>query len=282
MKTYFVSDLHLDHYVTRHLDFGKMCTQFDQCFPKMFYPAERLCIAGDIANDPYIYVDFVKYIATKYSEVVIVFGNHDLDARIKNVMVLRWMNTPYFDTTNAKLEFIRSRIRDIPNVHLLEGTVHGGIGGTMGMCDFDYMFNQHATREYNIRHWRSWYDNNVWIYMGNDPLAILADEQAKIETAIASGCSVMMTHFVPTQCGVAPMYKEDSCTPFFMFDADKYFVNMPAGSIWHCGHTHDAWKTEYEDSVGKKHLILCNPYGYPNEKPLVLNSLEKADFVIDV
>ncbi|MBR6123418.1 hypothetical protein IKQ19_07480 [Candidatus Saccharibacteria bacterium] len=48
------------------------------------------------------------------------------------------------------------------------------------------------------------------------------------------------------------------------------------------GHTHTAIKREYIDKLGKRHLLLCNPVGYPDENPFAEYGLKREDFLVEV
>jgi hypothetical protein len=65
---------------------------------------------------------------------------------------------------------------------------------------------------------------------------------------------------------------------FFYFHGAKYLENLDDGSIWQAGHTHTAIKSEYTDTLGKKHLLLCNPVGYPDEEPYAEHGTKKGRF----
>ncbi|MBR2898460.1 MAG: hypothetical protein IKC23_02395 [Fibrobacter sp.] len=41
-----------------------------------------------------------------------------------------------------------------------------------------------------------------------------------------------------------------------------------------------AIKREYTDKLGKKHLLLCNPVGDPDEKPYAEYGLKREDFLV--
>jgi hypothetical protein len=48
--------------------------EFEDFFERNFLPADACCIAGDIANDYFNYVEFLKFIAEKYKAVYVCLG----------------------------------------------------------------------------------------------------------------------------------------------------------------------------------------------------------------
>jgi hypothetical protein len=92
----------------------------------------------------------------------------------------------------------------------------------------------------------------------------------------------MMSHFLPLEFEMAERYRQDPCSNFFYFHGAEYLENLDDGSIWQAGHTHTAIKREYIDALGKGHLLLCNPVGYPDENPFAEHGLKREDFLEEV
>ena len=159
MKYFFISDLHVDFYAPLSRNTATLRKYFERFFEQNFLSADACCIAGDIANDYFTYVEFLKFIADKYSAIYVCLGNHDIITEID------------------------------------------------GRYGVDREF---ATSEEKI----------------------------------------------------------------------AYFLDD--GSIWQAGHTHTAIKRVFTDAKGKRHLLLCNPVGYPEENPYAEHELKREDFVVDV
>ena len=87
-----------------------------------------MSIAGDIADDDFTFVTFCEFIAEKYKQVYIIFGNHDLTVRGSFGDVDGFMK---WKTTEDKLDYIQIALLAYPNVHLLDGNVVDGFGGTI-------------------------------------------------------------------------------------------------------------------------------------------------------
>ena len=146
MLTYFISDLHLDARCPLTTNKAVLRKTFEELYNQFFLPAEAVSIAGDIADDDFTFVAFCEFIAEKYKQVYIIFGNHDLTVRGSFGDVDGFMK---WKTTEDKLDYIRIALLAYHNVHLLDGNVVDGFGGTMGMCDFTY--DRYEGRPYDTR-----------------------------------------------------------------------------------------------------------------------------------
>jgi hypothetical protein len=93
---------------------------------------------------------------------------------------------------------------------------------------------------------------------------------------------IMMSHFLPLEFEMSERYRQDPYSNFFYFHGAEYLENLDDGSIWQAGHTHTAIKRKYIDPLGKKHLLLCNPVGYPNENPYAEYGIKREDFLVEV
>lgn len=129
MKYYFVSDLHVDFYSPMTRSREPLQKAFEQFYGQNFLPAEACCIAGDIANDYFTYVEFLKFVATKYAKVYLCLGNHDIITEKKS----HYGKDRDFLTSEEKIEFFCDAAAKIPNVYLLENRIADGVAGCMGM-----------------------------------------------------------------------------------------------------------------------------------------------------
>jgi hypothetical protein len=266
MLTYFISDLHVDFYIAKKME-------YDRFYDDAFLPAERVCIAGDISNDFKTYVNFVNFICTKYKEVNIVLGNHDIITEKTK-----------FKKSEVKIEALTSELSNLDNLNLITTTTkHQNINGCMGLTDWSYCPGPNNTVENNKRRWLyNWFDGRMWNYFDNDTNFLHSYFKNKLDVISKSEADIIMTHYIPLEFGIPEHYKKDSCTNFFYFEGKSYLDNMKDDSIWQAGHTHDALKKEYINSSGNKIQLLINPYGYPDEIPYDNNNLSKEDFLIEV
>lgn len=279
MTCFFVSDLHIDFYapLTRTVPLLRRC--FEDFFERHFLPADACCIAGDIANNYFTYVEFLKFIAEKYSQVYICLGNHDVITEREGVFGV----DRDFPTSESKIAFYLEEAAKIPNLHLLENSHIGNVAGCLGMCDFSYKHSPDATVENYKFLWKArWFDGRHWNYKDNDTAALWDYYRGVMLELTAARPKVMMSHFLPMEFGMAEMYLANPNSTYFFFQGDEFLRNLDEGSIWQAGHTHSAIKRVVRDSLGKSHLLLCNPVGYPTEHPYEENNLRREDFLLEL
>lgn len=280
MLTYFISDIHVDFYSVQTSNYETLVPIFEDFYQKYFLPADAVSIAGDIANDYFTQVSFLRFLSTKYEKVFAVFGNHDLV-----VSGATFGNGNPFHTSQERMEAVKEAMKEYPNVHILDGNSEYDIGGSMGMCDLTYKCATTANVNLPMEWQRRWFDGRHWNYQTvadeawsrNDPAKIWSIEKYKMESALSLNPKVMVTHFCPTQMGVSPEYADDFATAFFYFDGEQLLSKMKPGTIWQCGHTHSTWDTEYNGV-----RIICNPLGYPDERNNFAQCKEAKTFLIDV
>ena len=104
MLTYFISDLHLDAWCPLTTNKGILRKSFEEIYNRYFIPAEAVSIAGDVADDDVTFVAFCEFIAEKYKQVYMVFGNHDLTVRGSFGQIDGYMQ---WKTTEDKLDYLK-------------------------------------------------------------------------------------------------------------------------------------------------------------------------------
>lgn len=279
MTYYFISDLHVDFYAPVTRTVAKLRKHFEDYFERHFLPTDACCIAGDIANDYFTYVEFLKFIAEKYSAVYVCFGNHDIITEHLG----RFGADKEFATSESKIKYFLAEAGKIPNIQLLENRIAEGVAGCMGMCDFKYKHSPAASEIANKILWATrWFDARHWKYMQNDTGKLWRHYDRALRELTAQRPKIMMSHFLPLEFEMSERYRQDPYSNFFYFHGADYLENLDDGSIWQAGHTHTAIKREFTDKLGKKHLLLCNPVGYPEENPYAEYGLKREDFLIDL
>ena len=260
-SVYFTSDLHLDHYCDSSSELSAFVEKF---LPK----AEVLCVAGDTSDNPKLFVDFYRLVSKRYNQIFLIFGNHDLTVQHHDY----FLQNP-FTKTQDKLNWLKEKLSELPNVTLLDGTVatykNIKIGGTMGFNDFSVGSNIYPKTKAELKkEWLCWFDNVNWRYKNNDPDIILEQELFKLDSVIRQNPDIVMTHFLPTAVGIPEKYQAEITNAFFYFEANRFLDKMKNNSIWQAGHTHDFSKKIYIEKTGifkKKVNLLVNPVGYPFE-----------------
>jgi len=234
----------------------------DHLWDYFSYPlVDAIIVAGDIANDYLTYTRAVNWLSSKYKEVYICLGNHDILIRGATPS----KSNLQFHSSEEKIAAIQEFCNKMGNVHLLEGRSMDNIAGCMGMCDFQVEAMSYGRSKKLI--WkREWFDGNYWRYFKQDPDAIWAHYDKMMTELVEKQPAIMMTHFAPYEVGVNFEYRNSPLNTFFYFNGKKYLEMFDHDAIWICGHVHDKKICEYENEKGKKIKILCNPNGYPGER----------------
>ena len=257
MTLNLTSDLHVDHYAENRTEISNFMERYLPC-------CDVLCVAGDTADNPKIFIDFYRLASPKYKQIFLTFGNHDLTVKHDDC----FLANP-FTQTEEKLNWIKEKLSELPNVTLLDGTTAKigkiKIGGCMGFNDFSVGSKTWPhSKEWLKNEWQFWYDNVHWRYKNNDPDAIFKDEMQKLENVISQKPDIVMTHFIPTAFGIPRKYEDEISNAYFYFNADEYLAKMKHKSIWLAGHTHDTGRKVIKLG-SKKITLLLNPIGYPME-----------------
>lgn len=264
MKIYMSSDLHMDHF------FGSnsTVTAIRRMLEKILLPADVITIAGDISDSTDTFAKTIDALASMYSSVVFCVGNHDY-------CIHRALS---HETSDNKVRRALGKIK-AKNVYHLDGNVVeiGGIkfGGCFGGYDFTYSYKHFGLNEEEMLYkWKSWYDGRFWNFPGQTPLDIFKADYKKLQYCIDEGAQVMLTHTGPLAYQIKPEY-HNYMTGYFYFDGMKLLDQMPEGSIWQYGHTHDS---KYFDLGNVK--LYANPEGYPGE--IGPHTIAKEKYLIEL
>lgn len=276
MKLFLLSDIHADFWIYEwNKKFNPItddCTMyFNMLFTMFFKPADAIVIAGDIANDEYIQIAFLKYIATKYDTVYYCFGNHDYS--VKGATVFNTGHKVKYSEDRETL--VINELKAFTNVKFLNSAklVDNFISGTYGACDLTSGW-QSDSRSEKLHRYKEWYDCKTqkwhnYNFLFRPSVDKLFNWQNKIMTDCVQACpKIFVTHFAPSQIGCHKLYENSSSNAFFYFDGKKLLNAMQDGTIWICGHIHSCAKTEYTNADGNKITIIASPLGYPGDDAL--------------
>lgn len=111
MTLYMTSDLHVDHYAENRTEISS----FIECY---LPSCDVLCVAGDTADNPKIFIDFYRLASLKYRHIFLIFGNHDLTVKHDD----SFLSNP-FTQTEEKIKWLKEKLSELPDVTLLDGTV---------------------------------------------------------------------------------------------------------------------------------------------------------------
>lgn len=285
MNCYFVSDIHIDAHLPQLTPGGKRSSAYHKWMDANFLPADILCIAGDVADNSRIFVDFMMALRGRYKYVVYVYGNHDVGVfnaeyespTIKIDAMNNWVsNFKHLCTSThaIKTKFFKLDGNTSANVagHLF--------AGAMGAPDWSYSkaFLRSSDKEFK-KHWIAGLEKTGWLYWWSDDFfEISNDEKTRLLNAVKSaGCEprVVVSHYVPLGVPSPKQYAKKKTTGFFYWDVSEIINMLPQGTIWHYGHSHAA-------NVMEKNgiLFLSNPIGLPGENTQTIGKFDKKEFLI--
>ena len=242
-KFHLLSDLHLEFDTDKGTDFF-----YNLAGHVALDNPDALILAGDIASTWPLLERSLNMFLSLYPKVFFVAGNHDVYGR-----------------TWSKLQ---TQLNDF---------IHDFAGPSNLTC-FD---NGECTWEdRNI----TFYGSTGWVnplgqnYLDYDlgamkePLQWMPEESAKFKQFLRSRENregekrILLTHFIPHSIGIAPRWKGIN-NWYFHNPVDNYVMDLDL-DVCCFGHTHDPCdKTYSPNSNYRETRYLCNPRGYPNEKP---------------
>jgi predicted phosphodiesterase len=231
MKIDVISDIHL----TCFKDFGT--SWIEDWAPQ----AEVLVLAGDVGEFHWWQLSFdrVRALSEKYQHVLYIAGNHD-----------------YYGTT---LQGGDARFREIedqlPSFHFLEqdileidGVKFAGCALWFKQDPLGFMYEKWMSDFSHIKQFKP------EVYYRNQ------GSQSFLQ-GVPYDTDVVITHHMPSQLSVHAKYAGDPCNRFFLCEMDEVILDLQP-KVWIHGHTH----IPFDYLIGDTR-VLCNPMGYPHERP---------------
>lgn len=284
MDCFFVNDLHIDKHLPNLMKGQKHSASYHKWMEQNLLPADVLCIAGDVADNSLVFIDFLAACRGVYKDVIFIYGNHDIgiyDSEYDSVFMKvekqnKWVEG--FKQLSTSTHKFRTHI------HKLDGNIinleERRFVGCMGSADWSYSlanfdtsiaeFNDLWSKGHDCEHWKNWWSS--------DPIEISVDEKRRLEESIDQvDPHVVITHFAPLGVPVSEQFKDNKLTGMFFWDMEKIINKLPKGCIWHYGHTHAKFKGERNGI-----LFLNNAIGYPGENTNSLGNFTKQDFLINI
>jgi predicted MPP superfamily phosphohydrolase len=238
------SDLHMDHYKVQ---------QRTPPPPTILHQAEAkdapsiLVVAGDLSTGgtKEMAIDYLTEVADKWSEVVVVLGNHD-----------------FYDSTHQDCcKWWREQAPLPPNVHVLQRdaiTLHGvrfaGASlwtGTAGSKERERWMRLNCMKMNDFTCIYGWGMDDMLREHLLD-LAWLRKQAAEVD--------VLVTHHLPFDLCITPKWQKSSLNSFFSASLDPHKWAGP--QLWLHGHTHS--EVELVTATGMR--VCCYPRGYPGER----------------
>lgn len=280
MNCFFVNDIHIDKQGLDLKAGTKQTRTLHKWIDENLLPANILCIAGDIADDPMILIDFLAACRDRYEDVVFVLGDHDISVA----------NTTYKSVTD-KCESIRAWLAGFKKLctsthdiktkfTMLDGNdivdvMKVPFAGCMGAPDGSFVKkileqdeSAYTSKLISKMGWKNWWTK--------DPAEIAADEHDRLARAVSKkDPKIVVTHFAPL--GVMSPSNAACRTAYYFQDFTAVINMLPRGAIWHFGHTHAKLKMS-KNGI----LFLSNPIGLPGEKIESLGHWDKKEFLIEL
>lgn len=256
-RVFYQSDLHLEHLVHQTSAFGDAVALFAM-LPEGDTSQDILVIAGDIWNDAtnsllYSGGSWLKTVASRFRDVIIVFGNHC------------WYGTS-FKNMEAKFATLLDE-QGINNVHVMNDGCWVDpisnvlfVGGTL-WTDFDkesplLMFNAATVmNDYRYIRTKSYSKISANLIATKHFLT-----RKHIEHIISNNKDkhiVVVTHHLPSFQLISEEYRGDPNNAYYASDLDEMIIDNPQIKQWVFGHTHITCDKMIGDT-----RCLSNSYGY--------------------
>lgn len=236
MKIQILSDLHLEFLSPSQID--RIVANIDQV-------GDVLVLAGDIGNGMAShYQKFINQIATKFTKVFVVAGNHEYYGND-------------IETTNQKIQsvcdclenvsFLCSTWEDYGGVRWIGTTLWSYVHETTKCFTNDIRYIQNMPiSKYNERHHQA-------VQFLTNALKTFNDKQC-----------VVITHYIPSMKLIHEKYRSKEDEPYNQWFAssldnliETHTNHLP---LWIYGHTHDPSHKRLFDTD-----MVCNPIGYEGE-----------------
>lgn len=197
---------------------------------------EYLIIAGDMCH--YAAIETVlKAFAEKYPHVIYVAGNHcSWGTSFKDMALLR----EKINKENENIHWL-----ECDSVELDGRTFHGATLWFERNYDTDM-------------YWNSWVDFSR-IKEAYNPDSKIYEEGLNAKKYLSENVKegdIVITHMLPHEVCVAPMWQGAFTNCFFVHDCEEIILDKKPAH-WVFGHTHSSVEAKIGDTQ-----LRCNPYGY--------------------
>ncbi len=287
MKIAFLSDTHIDFYISPKLNDYKLDVAMDKFIDELWLKtADVLILAGDNSHYPKQNKLFLEKIAAKkiYKKIFITFGNHDL------YLTSNTQRSKYATSWDKVLE-LKAICEEIDTIEFIDGNIVevDGVkfGGTSMWYDMSY-----AKQNFNMNHlqcmqlWKQTmndanlivgkdyppeinesradvfgygnYENHYKKYTF-DPIKFFKQEEEKM-LKIVEECDVFISHVGPVVPPNLPTQYQNAVTGFYYFNGEWILQKEKAPKLWFFGHTHDRYEFKFNNT-----WVMCNPLGYKSE-----------------
>lgn len=251
-----------------HLDFADMNPEFFD------WRGDVLILAGDIAEDDYLrsakVCDFWNRVSEMAPHIYVVTGNHEY----------------YHSEIDTADDHIRKHLENWPSIKLLQNEAidYRGLmifGSTMWTSfrnsDPLVMFDaQNVMNDYKmIRVKQNGYGRLRPTHILGEHAVATNELRAALEDH-PDKPFLVITHHAPTGDAVAPKYAGDMINFCYHNEFDRLIEATPQIQAWVHGHVH--W---YYTANVHGCQVMCNPRGYPGERPAHLPPYQPLSFRLE-
>ena len=294
MKIHYMSDLHVDHYITETNNANKINRQVDEFFRlsgiTKIQPEERymFIIPGDLSNYNSVAKVVLLRLKQLFKYVLITNGNHDL-YMCSTTQADKYQNNS-FNRLNELKQFCSEN-----NIIFLDGQIveidgkrFGGLGMFWDKSYYNYLEKREASDAEVLNFYDNYMNDSKFIMRGEKPYKIplayggsyfkgsfnaidyFKEQYIKLQNYNDfDNIDVMVSHYIPTiPYGMKTEYAMERGTTFYMFNGEKDIERI-SPEVWLFGHTHNKY-----DFIHKDVRFLCNPFGYPGETLYVVDWFE--------
>lgn len=248
-----------------HLDFGKINPEFFD------WQGDVLLLAGDIAEDDNLRKmnQFWFQVSHMATDVFVVTGNHEY----------------YCSEIDTADDHLREYFQKFPNIKLLQNEVadvgNFKIFGSTFWTDYnDNPMAEHEAQRCMadfrlIRQASTGYSTIRPVYIKQQNLIAKNILRDTLEANLDQNF-IVMTHHAPSFQSIATAYKNSgNLNHAFVNDLDDLIVDHPNILAWVHGHTHSYFDYQIEQC-----RVMCNPHGYPHERPTHLPPYQPITFTL--
>lgn len=199
-------------------------------------PADTLIIAGDLAEMNHdCWEESLGILSDCYEFIILVLGNHE-----------------YY---NIPLKDVSKKLQKLPgNCHHLECSELEVGGVTFAGATLWFKYGpEYSNLRKRISDFTCIEDLVNWVDQKN---------QDAVDFFSKSQADIFVSHHLPSPRSIDPKYLNDSLNCFFVSD-QTHIIESQQPLYWLHGHTHSPM-----DYMVNNTRVLCNPMGYPIERPL--------------
>lgn len=247
MQIDYISDLHLNHYVSFDKNPQKQRRQVQSFIERKFISCNRgdvIVLAGDYSEYNFQTICMIEHFALFYKNVVVVFGNHD------HYLISQSQKKKYQECSENRLNEIQNYFLLRDDIHILQNQIKTIDNVTFAGTRLWYQL----TSENSLTYYKKYNNDSQFIFSNLKGFEKVWEEYHREDFDFYNSLSsvdVMITHLPPVQ------------PPFSPFPFNECYVssvNRFKALKWICGHQHLVGTFERENTT-----FYMNAIGYPKE-----------------